>query len=131
MSSIIRRRNGVIVISLRSKIGRGPPTQPREEILSTVQISDAALTLGEAVSPIQGISSTLASVTRIRRQNSDYNQSLTSKFPTRQNRELISPYQGIKSAYQGSFLPDQGRALGWGFSKGNGNRLGPIKELTA
>src|SRR5258708_35939507 len=52
MSSIIRRRNGVIVISLRSKIGRGPPTQPREEILSTVQISDAALTLGEAVSPI-------------------------------------------------------------------------------
>jgi hypothetical protein len=56
MSSIIRRRNGVIVISLRSKIGRGPPTQPREEILSTVQISDAALTLGEAVSPIQGIS---------------------------------------------------------------------------
>src|SRR5258708_7207109 len=43
MSSIIRRRNGVIVISLRSKIGRGPPTQPREEILSTVQISDAAL----------------------------------------------------------------------------------------
>jgi hypothetical protein len=56
MSSIIRRRNGVIVISLRSKIGRGPPTQPGEEILSTVQISDAALTLGEAVSPIQGIS---------------------------------------------------------------------------
>src|SRR6266404_4292474 len=51
MSSIIRRRNGVIVISLRSKIGRGPPTQPGEEILSTVQISDAALTLGEAVSP--------------------------------------------------------------------------------
>jgi len=45
MSSIIRRRNGVIVISLRSKIGRGPPS---EEILSTVQISDAALTLGEA-----------------------------------------------------------------------------------
>ena len=44
MSSIIRRRNGVIVISLRSKIGRGPPTQPGEEILSTVQISDAALT---------------------------------------------------------------------------------------
>src|ERR1700720_563088 len=56
MSSIIRRRNGVIVISLRSKIGRGPPTQPREEILSTVQISDAALTLGEAVSPIPAFS---------------------------------------------------------------------------
>jgi hypothetical protein len=53
MSSIIRRRNGVIVISLRSKIGPGPPTQPGEEILSTVQISDAALTLGEAVSPTE------------------------------------------------------------------------------
>jgi hypothetical protein len=63
---------------------------------------------------IQGISSTLASVARICRQNGDYNQSFTSKFPTRQNRELIGPYQGIKSAYQGSFLPDQGRALGWG-----------------
>src|SRR6266446_2500661 len=68
---------------------------------------------------IQGISSTLASVARICRQNHDYNQSFTSKFPTQQNRELIRPYQGIKSAYQGSFLPDQGRALGWGFSKGN------------
>ena len=32
------------------------------------------------------------------------------KFPpTPRNRELISPYQGIKSAYQGSFQPDQGR----------------------
>src|SRR6266850_6656613 len=109
MSSIIRRRNGVIVISLRSKIGRGPPS---EEILSTVQISDAALTLGEAVSPIQGISSTLASVARICRRNGYYNQSLTSKFPTRRNRELIGPYQGIKSGYQGSFSPNQGRALG-------------------
>src|SRR5882672_5743009 len=89
MSSIIRRRNGVIVISLRSKIGRGPPS---EEILSTVQISDAALTLGEAVSPIPGISSTLASVARVCRQNHDYNQSFTSKFPTQQNRELIRPY---------------------------------------
>src|SRR6266850_2594584 len=100
MSSIIRRRNGVIVISLRSKIGRSPPS---EEILSTVQIGDAALTLGEAVSPIQGISSTLASVARICRRNGYYNQSLTSKFPTRRNRELIGPYQGIKSAYQRSF----------------------------
>src|SRR6266446_6621102 len=112
MSSIIRRRNGVIVISLRSKIGRGPPTQPREEILSTVQISDAALILGEAVSPIQGISSTLAPVARICRRNGDCNQSLTSKLPTLRNRELIGPYQGIKSAYQGSFPPNQGRALG-------------------
>jgi hypothetical protein len=67
----------------------------------------------------QGISSTLASVARICRQNGDDNQSFTSKFPTQRNRELIGPYQGIKSADQGSFLPDQGRALGWGFSKGN------------
>src|SRR5882672_6505179 len=66
---------------------------------------------------IQGISSTLASVARICRQNGYYNQWLTSKFPTRRNRELIGPYQGIKSAYQGSFPPNQGRALG-GFSKG-------------
>src|ERR1700730_9607849 len=98
MSSIIRRRNGVIVISLRSKIGRGPPTQPREEILSTVQISDAALTLGEAVSPIQGISSVLASGPRIRCLKGHYDQSLTGKFPTHRNRELIVSYQGIKSA---------------------------------
>jgi hypothetical protein len=49
MSSIIRRRNGVIAISLRSKIGWAPPAQPGEEILSTVPISDAALPLGEAV----------------------------------------------------------------------------------
>src|SRR5882672_2903117 len=71
---------------------------------------------------IQGISSTLASVARICRQNHDYNQSFTSKFPAQQNRELIRPYQGIKSAYQGSFLPDQGRALGWGFSKGESGK---------
>src|SRR5207253_2472544 len=36
-------------------------------------------------------------------------QCVTSQFPTHANRELIGPYQGIKSAYQGSFLPDQGR----------------------
>src|SRR6266850_5853388 len=58
---------------------------------------------------IQGISSALASVPRIRSRNGHYNQCLTSKFPTQRNRELIGPYQGIKSAYQGSFLPDQGR----------------------
>ncbi len=61
---------------------------------------------------LQGISSTLASVAQICRQNSYYNQWLMSKFPTRRNRELIGPYQGIKSAYQGNFLLDQGRALG-------------------
>src|SRR5712664_4892543 len=65
---------------------------------------------------LQGISSTLASVARSCRQNGYYNQWLTSKFPTRRNRELIGPYQGIKSAYQGNFLLDQGRALGWGVS---------------
>ena len=50
---------------------------------------------------IQGISLALASGTRICRRNGGYNQSLTSKFPTRPNRELIGPYQGIKSTYQG------------------------------
>src|SRR5207245_6780462 len=59
---------------------------------------------------IQGISSILAPVPRISPQNSHHNQWLTSKFPTRRNRELIAPYQGIKSAYQGNFLLDQGRA---------------------
>jgi hypothetical protein len=34
---------------------------------------------------------------------------LQSEFPTRRNRELIVLWQGIKSAYQGSFAPDQGR----------------------
>ena len=49
MSSIIRRRNGVIVISLRSQIGWVTSTQPDEEIPSTAPIGDAALPLGEAV----------------------------------------------------------------------------------
>src|SRR5882672_9277281 len=66
----------------------------------------------QPVGNLQGILSTLASVARNCRQNGYYNQWLTSKFPTRRNRELIGPYQGIKSAYQGNFLPDQGRALG-------------------
>ena len=61
---------------------------------------------------IQGISSILASVVRIYGRNGHNNQYLTSKFPTQQNRELIGPYQGVKSAYQGSFLPDQGRMPG-------------------
>src|SRR6266446_10657934 len=65
---------------------------------------------------IQGISSALTSVTRICSRNGHYNQCLTSKFPTQRNRELIGPYQGIKSAYQGSFLPDQGRVPLVGFS---------------
>ena len=51
---------------------------------------------------IQGISSTLAPVPRISPQNSHHNQWFTSKFPTRRNRELIAPYQGIKSTHQGS-----------------------------
>ena len=50
----------------------------------------------------------MASVNRILSRNVHYNQCLTGKFPTQKNRELIGAYQGIKSAYQGSFLPDQG-----------------------
>ena len=37
---------------------------------------------------------------------------LQSKFPTKWNREIIVPEQGIKSADQGPFLPDQGRPSG-------------------
>jgi hypothetical protein len=60
------------------------------------------------------IYSALASVSRICSRNDHYNQCLTSKFPTQRNRELIGPYQGIKSAYQGSYMPDQGRVkLAW------------------
>src|SRR6266446_4345976 len=92
MSSIIRRRNGVIVISLRSKIGRGPPS---EEILSTVQISDAALTLGEAVSPIQGISSNRGSAVRQRQRKGTSDQTVTIQFPVRRNREFLAVLQGI------------------------------------
>src|SRR4029077_9223450 len=33
---------------------------------------------------------------------------LQSKFPTSRNREIIVPEQGIKSAHQGNFAPDQG-----------------------
>jgi hypothetical protein len=51
------------------------------------------------------------------------NQCLTSKFPTQQNRELIGPYQGIKSTYQGSFLPDQGRMPGLGFPAKSGGQV--------
>jgi len=71
---------------------------------------------------IQGIFIDLPSVARVCRQNDDYNQCLTSKFPTRRNRELIGPYQGIKSAYQGSFCQiREGRSVG-GSPKGIENR---------
>ena len=52
---------------------------------------------------IPGISSILASVVRIYGRNGHNNQYFTSKYPTERNRELIEQYQGIKSAYQGSF----------------------------
>ena len=67
---------------------------------------------------IQGISSTLAPVTRIFPRNGHSNQSLTGKFPTQRNWELNRPYQGIKSAYQGSFLPDQGTSVNVHFWRG-------------
>ncbi len=72
---------------------------------------------------IQGISSILASVVRIYGRNGHNNQYLTSKFPTQQNRELIGPYQGIKSTYQGSCLPDQGKVPGLGFLPGAGGKF--------
>src|SRR6266404_343973 len=101
MSSIIRRRNGVIVISLRSKIGRGPPTQPREEILSTVQISDAALTLGEAVSPTPGnVASKLAKISETYFVSNTYNPSWDAFLTPRQGilAGFLTPGPGTRSA---------------------------------
>jgi len=46
---------------------------------------------------------------------------LRSKFPVKWNREIIVPEQGIKSADQGSFSPDQGRLSGSGQSARTGN----------
>ena len=45
---------------------------------------------------------------RIGGRNSFHNQMLTGKFPTQWNRDLIGLYQGIKSAHQGKFPPEQG-----------------------
>jgi len=67
--------------------------------------------LGLYTGKIQGISLVLASGTRIGRPNPYYNQSLTSKFPARRNRELNGLQQGIKSAHQGNFSPDQGTSI--------------------
>jgi hypothetical protein len=50
---------------------------------------------------IQGISSIFSLGRPDSGRNDHNNQCLTSKFPTQRNRELIGPYQGIKSAYQG------------------------------
>jgi hypothetical protein len=53
---------------------------------------------------------------RIGGRNSYHNQVLTRKFPTQWNRELIGPYQGIKSAHQGMFPSEQGSpSLGLSF----------------
>src|ERR1700736_3710961 len=38
---------------------------------------------------------------------------LPGKFPTQWNRELIGLYQGIKSAHQGKFPPEQGSPPFW------------------
>ena len=42
-----------------------------------------------------------------------YNQSLRGKFPTQRNRELIMPYQRIKSPQQGSFEVFRQISEGW------------------
>jgi hypothetical protein len=61
---------------------------------------------------IQGNSSTFASVSRFFRRKDHSHQGLTIKFPMQPNRELIVPYQRIKSAYQGTLPPDQGSSSG-------------------
>src|SRR6516162_8553308 len=65
---------------------------PLEEGVTSELVSGERISL--LAGKIQGISSTLALVSRINHQNGYYNQSLTRKFPTRRNRELIGPYQG-------------------------------------
>src|SRR6516165_12304959 len=49
MSAIIRQRSGVILISLRSQLGRTTSGPTGEEIPSTGATGDAALPLGKAV----------------------------------------------------------------------------------
>ena len=55
MSAIIRQRSGVILISLRSQLGRTTSGPTGEEIPSTGATGDAALPLGKAVQPNNGI----------------------------------------------------------------------------
>jgi hypothetical protein len=74
-------------------------------------VTSELVSAGPYTGKIQGISLVLASGTRSGRLNPYYNQSLTSKFPTRRNRELNGLQQGIKSAHQGNFSPDQGTSI--------------------
>jgi hypothetical protein len=69
-------------------------------------------------------------------RNAHYNQWLMSKFPTQRNRELIGPYQRIKSAYQGSFFARSGNPhTNAGFSRSGVNgarrRRTPVASKTA
>jgi hypothetical protein len=60
---------------------------------------------------IQGISSIRASTAPRRQQKKAPNQYLTGQFPPHPNREFFAALQGIKSADQGNFRPDQGIPL--------------------
>src|ERR1700730_16616375 len=71
---------------------------------------------------IQGISSIFSLGRPDPGRNDHNNQCLTSKFPTQRNRELIGPYQGIKSAYQGIKSTYQGSLEVLKFSAGSGKR---------
>jgi hypothetical protein len=85
------------------------PDSPLEEAVTSELVSAGPIPC--YTGKIQGISLVLASGTRIGRLNPYYNQSFTSKFPTRRNRELNGLQQGIKSAHQGNFSPDQGTSI--------------------
>ena len=91
----------------------------RESSCELVSVFPNSLLAGKK----QGISSILASIARICGRKRPNDQYLTSKFPTEPNRELIGPHQGIKWAYQGGFLPDQGRVPWLGFPAGPGQVL--------
>src|SRR5580693_3123079 len=60
---------------------------------------------------IQGISSIRALAARQGQTKGASNQYLTGQFPKHPNREFFAALQGIKSADQGNFRPDQGIPL--------------------
>src|SRR6516162_8630565 len=78
---------------------------------------------------IQGNSSILASDIQFSIESTSRIRDLQSKFPAKWNREIIVPEQGIKSADQGSFSPDQGRPSGSGQICQNGQRNEPLSGV--
>ena len=62
---------------------------------------------------MQGIPSNRGLAARQRQQKKASNQSLTSQFPTHQNREFFAALQGIQKGDQGKFRAEQGNRFGF------------------